>query len=172
MTVLPKPSANGMFGGLRLTAVLGAALSALVAVAVVGCSGGGGGSVSAAKSAQAVRSSHSAASASANVCSSWAGLGALYSVTTSLRQMIGDEVIFGTGTAEANKDGLAVVVDVESLDDGVLEQLPPTYASDVRGSVLSVADSPYEKTPEQLNTAANNAMSLATKIGKLCLPAG
>jgi len=83
--------------------------------------------------------------------------------------MIGDEVIFGAGTQQAKQDGLAVVVYAESLD-GVVAKLPPLYAHDVQDSVLSVAGAPSTKTPEQLNTAANSAMSLAAQIGKLCLP--
>ena len=43
------------------------------------------------------------------------------------------------------------------------------YAGDLRDSVLSVAASLYKETPEQLNTAANDAQSLATKISQLCV---
>jgi hypothetical protein len=164
MTVLAKPSANGTFGRLRLTAVPAALLCA---IAVAGCSGGSSDQASSASAAAAHPAIHSTASPTA--CTPWTGLDSLYNITTSIRQMIGDEVIFGAGTQQTKQDGLAVVVYAESLD-GVVAKLPPLYAHDVQDSVLSVAATPNTQTPEQLNTAANSAMSLATQIGKLCLP--
>jgi hypothetical protein len=157
MAVLAKPSADGTRGW---RAAVPAAL--LCAIMVIGCSSSGG-----AASAPGTRSQDPGQSASPSTCSPWAGLDDLSNVTIWLRQMIGDEVIFGAGTAQAKKDGLAVIVYAESLG-GLRETLPPQYARDLRDSVLPVAASPYEKTPEQLNTAANDAQSLATQISQLC----
>jgi hypothetical protein len=76
-------------------------------------------------------------------------------------------VIFGSGTQQAKKDGLAVVVYAESLG-GLTAKLPAQYASELRNSVLPVAASPGKQSPEQLNTAANEAQSLAAKISQMC----
>jgi hypothetical protein len=158
MTVRAKPPADGTHGWL---AIVPAAL--LCAIMIVGCGSSGGGAASAA----GTRSRDPRQSASPSTCSPWTGLDDLFNVTTWLRQMIGDEVIFGADTAQAKRDGLAVVGYAESLD-GLWEKLPPQYAGDLRDSVLPVAASPYEKTPEQLNTAANDAQSLAAQISQLC----
>jgi hypothetical protein len=159
MTVLAKPSADGTHGW---RAAAPAAL--LCAIMLIGCGSSGGG----AASAPGTRSRDPGQSVSPSTCAPWAGLDDLFNVTTWLRQMIGDEVIFGAGTAQAKKDGLAVVVYAESLG-GLQEKLPVQYARDLRDSVLPVAASPYAKTPEQLNTAANDAQSLALQISGLCL---
>jgi hypothetical protein len=156
MAVLARPSANGARGW--AAAVLAALLCG---VAIIGCSSGGGAPTSGAAARDPVPST------SPTACSPWAGLNDLFSVTTWLQQMIGDEVIFGAGTEQAKRDGLAVVVYAGSLD-GLSARLPPREASDLRTSVLPVAASPYKKTPEQLNTAANEAKSLATQISRLC----
>jgi hypothetical protein len=76
-------------------------------------------------------------------------------------------VIFGAGTAQAKRDGLAVTGYAESLG-GLWADLPPQYARDLRDSVLPAAGSPDKKTPEQLNTVANDAQGLATQISQLC----
>jgi hypothetical protein len=158
MAVRARPSANWTHGW---PAAVPAAL--VCAIMITGCGSGG------AAGSTAVSSSRDPAkSVSPSACSPWAGLDDLFNVTTWLRQMIGDEVIFGAGTAQAKRDGLAVVVYAESLD-GLWANLPPQYARDLRDSVLSVAASPYKKTPEQLNTAANDAQSLAARISQLCL---
>jgi len=157
MTVLAKPSADGTHSW---RAAVPAAL--LCAIMIIGCGGSGG-----AASAPATKSRDPGQSASPGTCSPWAGLDDLFNVTTWLRQMIGDEVIFGAGTAQAKKDGLAVVVLAESLG-GLREALPAQFARDLRDSVLPVAASPDEKTPEQLNTAANDAQNLAMQISALC----
>ncbi len=158
MPVLAKPAANWTRGW---PAAIPAAL--LCAIMITGCGSTGGG----AGPAQATGSRDPRPSASPSTCSPWAGLDDLTDVMTWLRQLIGDEVIFGAGTAQAKRDGLAVVVYADSLD-GLWEQLPPRYARDLRDSVLSVAASPYKETPEQLNTAANDAQTLATQISQLC----
>jgi hypothetical protein len=157
MTVRARPSANRTHGW---AAAVPAAL--LCAVMITGC-GSSGGAAPAAVSG----SRDPGKSASPRACSPWAGLDDLVNVTTWLRQLIGDEVIFGASTQQAKRDGLAVVVYAESLD-GLWANLPPQYARDLRDSVLSVAVSPYKKTPEQLNTAANDAQSLATHISQMC----
>jgi hypothetical protein len=157
MTVLARPSANGTH---RWPA---AALAALLCGSViVGCSSSGG-----APPASRIGSRDPVQSAPPSACSPWAGLDDLFSVTTWLQQMIGDEVLFGAGTEQAKRDGLAVVVYAGSLD-GLSAKLPPQDARDLRNSVLPVAASPYKKTPEQLNAAANDAQSLATRISRLC----
>jgi hypothetical protein len=155
--VLAKPSADGTHGW---PAAVPAAL--LCAIMIIGCSSSGG-----AASAPGTRSRDPGQSASPSTCTPWAGLDDLFNVTTWLRQMIGDEVIFGADTGQAKRDGLAVVVYAEPLG-GLGEKLPPQYARDLRDSVLPVAASPYKKTPEQLNTAANDAQSLAVQISGLC----
>jgi hypothetical protein len=160
--VLAKPSANGAHGWL---AAVPAAL--LCAVMNIGCSGGGASAPSTATRAPVTTARDPGPSASPSTCSPWAGLDDLSNVTTWLRQMIGDEVIFGAGTAPARKDGLTVIVYAESLG-GLQATLPPQYARDLQDSVLPVAASPYKKTPEQLNTAANDAQSLAGQISQLC----
>jgi len=160
MTVLAKPSANGTHGWL---AAVPAAL--LCAIMITGC-GGSSGAAPGTGSRDPGRPAPSA-SPSPSACAPWTGLDDLFNITTWLRQLIGDEVIFGASTAQAKRDGLAVVVYAESLD-GLWENLPPQYGRDLRDSVLSVAASPYKKTPEQLNTAANDAQSLATQISQLC----
>jgi hypothetical protein len=137
----------------KVTALLCAAACASM---ISGC-GSGGDPGRPASPAASVRST----------CSPWAGLDDLAYITTWLRQLIGDEVIFGTGTEQVKNDGLAVLVYAESLD-AVGQKLPARYARDLRDSVLSVAASPAKKTPEQLNTAANAAQSLATQISQLC----
>jgi hypothetical protein len=157
MTVLARPSANGTH---RWPAVALAAL--LCGGVIIGCSSGGGG-----PSASGAASRDPVPSTQPSACSPWAGLNDLFSVTTWLQQMIGDEVIFGAGTEQAKRDGLAVVVYAGSLD-GLSATLPPQEANDLRDFVLPVAASPYKKTPEQLNTAANDAKSLATQISRLC----
>jgi hypothetical protein len=162
MTVLAKPSANGTHGWL---AAVAAAL--LCAIMITGCGGGSGAASTPGTGSRDPGKSASSASPSPSACSPWTGLDDLFSITTWLRQLIGDEVIFGASTAQAKRDGLAVVVYAESLD-GLWEKLPLQYARDLRDSVLSVAASPYKKTPEQLNTAANDAQSLATQISQLC----
>jgi hypothetical protein len=106
---------------------------------ITGCGGSGG-----TASAQGTGPRDPGQSASPGTCSPWAGLDDLFTVTTWLRQLIGDEVIFGAGTAQARRDGLAVTGYAESL-----------------GGL-------YKKTPEQLNTAANDAQSLAAQISRLC----
>jgi hypothetical protein len=156
MTVLARPSANGTHGWPA------AALAALLCGSViVGCSSSGAASASSTGSRDPVQSTPP------SVCSPWAGLNDLLSVTTWLQQMIGDEVIFGAGTEQAKRDGLAVVVYAGSLD-GLSRKLPPQDARDLRNSVLPVAASPYKMTPEQLNSAADDAHSLATRISRLC----
>jgi len=160
MTVLAKPSANGT--RCWLAAVPAAVLCAVM---IAGC-GGGSGTASATGARDSGRSA-SSARPSPSACAPWSGLDDLSNMTTWLRQMIGDEVIFGAGTAQAKRDGLAVVVYAQSLG-GLWEMLPAQYASDLRDSVLSVAASPYKETPEQLNTAANSAQSLTNQIGQLC----
>jgi hypothetical protein len=157
MTVRVRPSANRTYGW--PTAVPAALL---LAVMITGCGNSGG-----AASVAASGSRDPGKSASPSACSSWAGLDDLFNVTTWLRQLIGDEVIFGASTQQARRDGLAVIVYAESLD-GLWETLPPQYARSLRDSVLSVATSPYKETPEQLNTAANDAQSLAARISRLC----
>jgi hypothetical protein len=164
MTVLAKPSANGMHGwrAAAPAAVL------LCAITIAGCSGGGGAAAAPGGGSRDPGRAAPPARSSQHACSPWAGLDDLADITTWLRQLIGDEVIFGAGTEQARNDGLAVVVYAESL--GALgQELPPQYARALRDSVLSVAVSPDKKTPEQLNTAANAAQSLAMQISRLCL---
>jgi hypothetical protein len=164
MTVRAKPSANGMHGWL---AAVAAAL--LCAIVITGCGGSSGGAASApGTGSRDPGKSASRASPSPSACAQWTGLDDLFNITTWLRQLIGDEVIFGASTAQAKRDGLAVVVYADSLD-GLWEKLPAQYAHDLQDSVLSVAASPYKETPEQLNTAANDAQSLANQISQLCL---
>jgi hypothetical protein len=160
VTVLAKPSATGRRGW-RVT--VPAAL--LCAIMISGCTG-------AAVSAHGSGSrdpgpSTSSAVPAQRACSPWAGLDDLAYITTWLRQLIGDEVLFGASTQQAKRDGLAVAVYADSLG-ALWQNLPAQYGRDLRDSVLSVAASPYKKTPEQLNTAANAAQSLATKISQLC----
>jgi hypothetical protein len=158
MTVLARPSASGIHGWpavVATAAVLGCSV-------IIGCSSSGG-----APSASGTGSRDPVQSAPPAACLRWAGLDDLFSVTTWLQQMIGDEVLFGADTEQARRDGLAVVVYAGSLD-GFSAKLPPQDASDLRNSVLPVAASPYQKTPEQLNAAANDAQSLATRISRLC----
>ena len=156
--MLAKVSANGM------RSWAGGVLAALLcAITVAGCSGGGGGAASAPGTGSRVPSQ----AASPSACSPWAGLDDLSNVTTWLRQMIGDEVIFGVNTTQTRRDGLAVSAYAESLG-GLWEKLPVQYARDLRASVLLVAASPYKQTPEQLNTAANDAQRLTTQISQLC----
>jgi hypothetical protein len=162
MTVLARPPANGTHGW--LTAAAAALLSAIM---IVGCDSSGGAALAPGTGPRDPGRSASPISPSSSACSPWTGLDDLFNITTWLRQMIGDEVIFGSGTQQAKRDGLAVVVYAESLD-GLWVNLPPQYARDLRDSILPVAASPYEQTPEQLNTAANDAQSLATKISQLC----
>ncbi len=164
MTVLAKPSVKRMHGW---RAAVPAALVCAIIVTGCGSSGGAASAQGTASRDPAASSPDPGKSASPSACAPWAGLDDLSDVTTWLRQMIGDEVIFGAGTAQAKKDGLAVIVYAESLD-GLEADLPPQYARDLRNSVLSVAASPDEKTPEQLNTAANAAQSLAMQISQLC----
>jgi len=157
MTVRAKPSPKGMYDW---AAAVPAAL--LCAVVIGGCSGSG-----AAAPSPSAKSRAPGASSSPGACSPWAGLDDLLSAVTWLRQLIGDEVIFGAGTEQAKRDGMAVIVYAESLS-GLSAKLPPQYARELRVSVLPVAASPYKETPEQLNTAANDAESLATQISQLC----
>jgi hypothetical protein len=161
MAVLAKPSANGAHGW-RAAAVPAALLGAIL---IIGC--GGSSSGGAAATALGTIAQVPGQSASPTACAPWAGLNDLSNVTTWLRQMIGDEVIFGTGTAQAKRDGVAVVVYAKSLG-GLEEKLPARYARDLRSSVLPVAASPYKRTPEQLNAAANQAQTLAQQISQLC----
>jgi hypothetical protein len=156
MTVLAKPSAGGARGWWAAGPT-----ALLCAIMIVGCGGGG------AASSPGTRSPAPAQSASPSSCSAWTGLDDLVNVTTWLRQLIGDEVIFGPGTAQAKRDAMAVAVYAESLG-GLWEKLPRPYARDLRDSVLPVAASPDQKTPEQLNTAANDSQSLAAQISQLC----
>jgi len=132
------------------------------AIVITGCSGGG-----AATAPPTPSRDPGQVVASPSACARWSGLDDLFSVTTWLRQMIGDEVLFGAGTEQAKRDGLALVVYAGSLD-GLVAQLPSQDALDLRASVTSVAASPYRKTPEQLNAAANDAQSMATRISALC----
>jgi hypothetical protein len=164
--VVAKSSASGTRGWRATTAI---AVLLLCAAVIAGCSSGGGrgGSAPGGVSRDPGRSA-SPASPSPSACAPWAGLDDLSNITTWLRQMIGDEVIFGAGTQQAKRDGLAVVVYAESLG-GLGAELPARYALDLRTSVLSVAASPYKQTPEQLNTAANAAQTLAARISQLCL---
>jgi hypothetical protein len=157
--VLARLPANGTRGGLAAAAALAAAV--LVAVLVAGC---GAGSPAAAPASPA---SSAPGAVPARLCTPWTGLNDLDNVTTWLRQMIGDEVIFGPGTAAANRDGKTVISYARSAA-GSADQLPARYASALRTTVLAVAASPYQKTPEQLNTAANNAASLASQLSGLC----
>jgi hypothetical protein len=160
MTVLAKPSARGRRGW-----PAAAPATLLCAIMIGGCSG-----AAAAAHSSASRDpgqSTSSASPAQRACSPWAGLDDLSNITTWLRQLIGDEVIFGASTQQAKSDGLAVVVYANSLV-ALGGKLPAPYARDLRDSVLSVAASPYKKTPEQLNTAANAAQSLAAQISQLC----
>ena len=162
-TVGAKPSANWTHGW-RAAAVAAALVCAIM---ITGCSGSGAAVSKPANEPKDPGQSVSPGDPSPSACSPWTGLDALSDITTWLRQMIGDEVIFGATTEQAKQDGLAVVVYAESLD-GPSAELPPRYARDLRDSVLSVADSPYKKTPEQLNTAANDAQRLAAQISALC----
>jgi hypothetical protein len=157
MTVPGKPSAYRAHGW---RAAVPAAL--LCAVMITGCGGSGG-----AASAPGTGSRDPGQPASPGTCSPWAGLDDLFSVTTWLRQLIGDEVIFGAGTAQARRDGLAVAGYAESLS-GLWADLPLQYARDLQDSVLPVAASPDKKTPEQLNAVANDAQSLTMQISQLC----
>jgi hypothetical protein len=160
MTLLAKSSANQARGW--LTAMLAASLCAIM---ITGCGGSGGARASDTGSRD--RGQPASASPAPSACSQWTGLDDLFNLATWLRQMIGDVVIFGAGTAQAKRDGLAVVVYGQSLD-GLWENLPPPYTRDLRSSVLPVAASPNKQTPEQLNTAANEAQSLANQISQLC----
>lgn len=159
MTVPAKPSSNGTRW---VPAAVSLAVTALCAPLVAGCSSSG------TATALAAAPPSSAPPAQPTACSPWAGLDDLANVTTWLRQMIGDEVIFGASTQQAKRDGLAVVVYARSL--GVLSaNLPGQYSRELRQSVLPVAASPYKETPEQLNTAANAAESLGSRISQVCL---
>jgi hypothetical protein len=171
-TVGAKPSANRT-PGWRVAVVATAlvCVTLMCVTMVAGCSGSGSVSKPGDKPKDPGQSASPgdrlSGDPSPSACSPWAGLDALSNITTWLRQMIGDEVIFGATTEQAKQDGLAVVVYAESLD-GPSAELPQQYARDLRDSVLSVAASPYKKTPEQLNTAANDAQRLAAQISKLC----
>src|ERR1700734_4022187 len=146
MTVPAKPSSN------RTRWLPAAVIAAACACTVIGCSGNGTAPKAAAGSPSRVLP---ASPASPTACSPWAGLDDLANVTTWLRQMIGDEVIFGAGTQQAKRDGLAVVVYAQSLG-ALWQDLPAPYSRELRESVLPVAASPYKQTPEQLNTARNH----------------
>jgi hypothetical protein len=155
MTVPAKPSSN------RARWLPAAVTAATCAFLVIGC--GGNGTAPAAGAA----SRSPAPAAARTACSPWAGLDDLSNVTTWLRQLIGDEVIFGASTPQAKRDGLAVVVYAQSLG-ALWQDLPARYSRELRDSVLAVAASPYTRTPEQLNTAANDAQSLGAQISALC----
>jgi hypothetical protein len=161
-TVRAKPSADRTHGW---RVAVPAAL--VCAIMIAGCSGSGAVASKQASGPNDPGKSAPPGDPPPSACSPWAGLDALSGITTWLRQMIGDEVIFGATTTQAKQDGLTVVVYADSLD-GLWQQLPTQYARDLRDSVLSVAASPYKWTPEQLNTAANNAQRLAAQIGQLC----
>lgn len=157
--VTVRPSVNAVRGWKAA-----ASAAALCAVAVAGCSSGGSVSASPARTSTQRISLPDAAAA----CQQWAGLDDLYNVTTWLRQMIGDVVLFGGDTAQAKRDSRTLVRYAQTLD-GMTATLPAAYARDLRGSVLPVASKPAGRTPEQLNAAANEAQSLGQRIGALCL---
>ena len=153
-----KPSVNAMRGW---TAAVSAA--ALCAVAVAGCSSGSSASAPLGGSLGPLASPAGSAAA----CRQWAGLDDLDDMTTWLRQMIGDVVLFGADTAQARRDSAAVVRYAQSLG-GISATLPAQYARELRGSVLPVVRKPAGQSPEQLNAAANQAQSLGQRIGNLC----
>jgi hypothetical protein len=155
MTVPAKPSSN------RARWLPAAVVAATCAFLVIGCSGNGTVPTTGAGSRSP------APVASPTACAPWAGLDDLSNVTMWLRQLIGDEVIFGASTPQAKRDGLAVVVYAQSLG-AMWQDLPVQYSRELRDSVLPVAASPYQQTPEQLNTAANDAQSLGSQISALC----
>ena len=167
VTVLAKPSATWRRGtGTRGWPVTVAAVL-LCVIMISGCGGAAAPGHGSGSRNPGRPTSSSSADAAQRACSPWAGLDDLANITTWLRQLIGDEVLFGASTQQAKRDGLAVVVYADSLG-ALWQNLPAQYADALRNSVLSVAASPYKKTPEQLNTAANAAQSLDTKIGQLC----
>src|SRR5215469_2639475 len=131
MTVPAKPSSN------RARWLPTAVITAACAFTVIGCGGNGPAPKASAGSRSPV------APAARTACSPWAGLDDLSNVTVWLRQMIGDEVIFGAGTAAAKRDGLAVVVYAQSLG-AESQNLPAPYSAELRASVLPVAASPYK----------------------------
>ena len=141
-----------------------AAVPAALACAALaaGCSGSGGH-----PAALATQPPGTGGAAPASACTQWAGLGALDKETTWLRQMIGDVVLFGAGTAQAKRDAQAVTGYAKTLG-GLRGRLPAEYAQPLQDSVLAVAASPAQRTPEQLNTAANASQKLNGELDVAC----
>ena len=153
--MLARLPANGIRGA--LAAAAGALAGAVLTAAC------GAGSPAAAPASPA----RPAPGVPAHLCRPWTGLNDLDNVTTWLRQLIGDEVIFGPRTAAARRDGQTVISYARAAG-GSAGQLPARYASALRTTVLAVATRPYQQTPEQLNTAANNAAALSSQLSGLC----
>lgn len=148
-----------------LAAAAVAALLAGIVISGCGTSSGGvttgpgtGTTTTAAKAGTLTKASGSGG------CNEWPGVGDLNATALPLRQLANDDEIYGPGSDQANSDGMAVTTAEMGLNQ-IVTQLPYPWAQAIMNDVLSVGPA---SSPEELNTAANNAVSLATTISQMC----
>jgi len=193
MRHLPRLQASGN----RKNAGLAATAAVLAGIVVAGCGGSGNspvsggalgagspaagspaagspapgspgpGSPAPGSPAAAPPASSAPAQAAGSTCYPWSGLQALNDIAFPLREMAGDEGIYGAGSTQVNSDMFAVVAGAQALNKPLLE-LPPAWFNAVQNEVMSVAVSPDAASPEQLTAAADNAQYLASQISQLC----
>jgi predicted dinucleotide-binding enzyme len=74
-------------------------------------------------------------------------------------------MIDGPASVQASSDQVAVTLDEAGFNQIEMQQLPDSWAQAIQDQVLFVAGG---SSPEQVQTAASAAMSLAEQIGLLC----
>lgn len=93
----------------------------------------------------------------------WPGWDGLYQIGQQLQQEAIDEEIYGTASSQASSDQMAIAMDEQGFSQIEMPQLPDSWAQEIQDQVFSAGPS-----PEQVQTAATTALSLADQLSLLC----
>jgi hypothetical protein len=99
-----------------------------------------------------------------STCYEWSGVDNLLTSALPLQQLASDQEIYGPGSDPVGSDEMALSISQMGLSQ-IITQLPESWAQAIQDQVLDVGGA---STPDQLDTAAGNASSLANTISGLC----